>query len=71
MRQTWKGINELIGSYKKKNSRNSAYFIRPNPNEVPTSDPKGIRNILNRYFAAVGSKLASKIPQTIKTFFHF
>ena len=65
MRQTWKGINELIGSYKKKNKRNPTKFIRPNPNEVPTSDPKEISNILNKYFATVGSKLASKIPQTI------
>ena len=30
-----------------------------------------ISNILNRYFATVGSKLASKIPQTINTFFDY
>ena len=42
MRQTWKGINELIGNGKKKNKRNSTNSIRPNPNEVPTSDPKEI-----------------------------
>ena len=34
MRQTWKGINELIGNGKKKNKRNSINSIRPNPNEV-------------------------------------
>ena len=62
MRQTWKGINELIGNCKKKNKRNSTNSIRPNPNEVPTIDPKEIINILNKYFATVGSKLASKIP---------
>ena len=67
MRQTWKGINELIGSYKKKTKRNPTNFIRPNLNEVPTSDPKEISNILNKYFATVGSKLASKIPQTIES----
>ncbi|CAH3039186.1 unnamed protein product [Porites lobata] len=67
MRQTWKGINELIGNCKKKNKRNSN-SIRSNPNEVPTSDQKEISNILNKYFATVGSKLASKIPHTINTF---
>ena len=71
MRQTWKGINELIGNCKKKNKRNSTNSIRSNPNEVPTSDPKEISNILNKYFATVGSKLASKIPQTINTFFDY
>ena len=68
MRQTWKGINE---SCKKKNKRNPIKFIRPNPNEVPTSDPKEISYILNKYFATVGSKLASKIPQNINTFFDY
>ena len=71
MRQTWKGINELIGNCKKKNKRNSTNSIRPNPNEVPSIDPKEIINILNKYFATVGSKLASKIPQTINTFFDY
>ena len=71
MRQTWKGINELIRNCKEKNKRNSTNFIRPKPNEVPISDPKEIGNILNKYFATVGSKLASKIPQTINTFFDY
>ena len=71
MRQTWKEINELIGNCKKKNKRNSTNSIRSNPNEVPTSDPKEISNILNKYFATVGSKLASKIPQTINTFYDY
>ncbi|CAH3164497.1 unnamed protein product, partial [Porites lobata] len=69
--QTWKGINELIGNCKKKNKRHSTNSIRSNPNEVPTSDPKEISNILNKYFATVGSKLASKIPQTINTFYDY
>ena len=60
VRQTWKGINELIGSCKKKNKRNPIYFIRSNPNEVPTSDLREISDILNRYFTTVGRKLASK-----------
>ena len=36
-----------------------------------TSDPKEIRNILNKYFATVGSKVASKSPQTTNTFFDY
>jgi len=68
VRQAWKGINELIGSCKKKNKCNPINFTRSNPNEDPTSDPKEISNILNRCFATVGCKLASKIPQTINTF---
>ena len=71
MRQTCKGLNELIGNCEKKNKHNSTNSIRPNPNEVPTSDPKEISNILNKYFATVGSKLASKIPQTINTIFDY
>ena len=71
MHRTWKGINELIGNCKKKNKRNSTNSIRSNPNEAPTSDPKEISNILNKYFATVGSILASKIPQTINTFFDY
>ena len=71
MCQTWKGINKLIGSYKKKNKRNPTNFIHPNPNEVPTSDPNEISNILNKYFATVGNKLASDIPETINTFFDY
>ena len=67
-RQTWKGINELIGCCKKKNKHNPLNFICSTPNEVPTGDPKEISDILNRYFATVGHKLASKIPQTINTF---
>ena len=69
MHQTWKGINELIGNCKKKNKRNSTNSIRSNPNEVPTSDPKEISDILNKYFATVGSKLASKDPPLNRTFF--
>lgn len=71
MRQTWKEINELIGNCKKKNKRNPANSIRPNLNEAPTSDQKERSNILKKYFATVGSKLASKIPQTITTFFDY
>ena len=40
VRQTWKGINELIGSCKKKNKRNPINFIPSNLNNVPTSDRK-------------------------------
>ena len=36
IRQTWKGIYELIGSYKKKKKRNPLNFILPNSNEVHT-----------------------------------
>ncbi|CAH3139671.1 unnamed protein product, partial [Porites lobata] len=42
MRQTWKGINEVIGNCKKKNKRNSTNSICSNPKEVSTSDPKEI-----------------------------
>ena len=53
--------------------RKAIHFIGPNSNEVPTSDPKEISNILNKYFATIGSKLASssKIPQTIIAFFDY
>lgn len=40
-------------------------------NAAPTSDLKEISNILNKYFTPVGSKLASKIPQTRNSFFDY
>ena len=60
MRKTWKGINEQIGGVKKKKKRNPVNFIHPNPIEVPASDLKETSNILNKYFATVGRKLASR-----------
>ena len=59
MRQTWKGINELLGSMRKKWKTKNINFIRSNENAALTSDPKTIGNTLNEYFATVGNKLAS------------
>ena len=62
MRQTWKGINELLGGMRKKRKTKNINFIRSNENAALTSDPKIIGNTLNEYFATVGDKLASAIP---------
>ena len=71
MRQTWKGINELLGSMRKKRKTKSINFIRSNENAALTSDPKTIGNTLNEYFATVGDKLASAIPEVSGTFSNY
>ena len=68
MRQTWKGINELLGGMRKKGKTKNINFIRSNENAALTNDPKTIGNTLNEYFATVGDKLASAIPEvSVKT----
>ena len=71
MRQTWKGINELLGSKRKKRKTKNINFIHSNENAALTSDPKTIGNTLNEYFATVGDKLASAIPEVSDTFSNY
>lgn len=71
MRQTWKGINELLGGMRKKGKTKNINFIRSNENAALTNDPKKIGNTLNEYFATVGVKLASAIPEVSGTFSNY
>lgn len=71
LRQTWKGINELLGDIKKKGKSKNINFIRSNVNATLTNDPKTIGNTLNKYFATVGDKLASDIPEATGTFSNY
>ena len=71
MRQTWKGINELLGGMRKKGKSKNINFIRSNENAILTNDPKTIGNTLNGYFATVGDKLASAIPEASGTFSNY
>ena len=72
MRQTWKGINELLGGMKKKWKTKNINFIGSNSeNAALTGDPKAIGNTLNEYFATVGDKLASAIPEVSGTFSNY
>ena len=71
MQQTWKGINELIGNCKKNSKFKSINSIRPNQNEPLVNRPKEIGNILNKYFASVGCKLASDIPPASNAFSNY
>ena len=59
MRQTWKGINELLGGMRKKGKTKNINFIRSNENAALTNDSKTIGNTVNEYFATVGDELAS------------
>jgi len=67
MRQTWKGINELLGGMRKKRKTKHINFISSNENAALTSHPKIIGNTLNEYFATIGDKLASAIPEVSGT----
>ena len=71
MRQTWKGINELLGTMRKKWKTKNINFIRSNENAALTSDPKTIGNTLNEYFPTIGDKLASAIPEVSGTFSNY
>ena len=61
-KQTWKGINELIS--KNKNKQRTIRCLKSNNVNGLTFDPKDMSNIMNRYFAEIGSKLANNIPST-------
>ena len=66
IRKTWEGINRIININKKKHKSISA-LKDPSTNTLET-DPSKLPNIINRHFASVGSKLASKVPQHHKHF---
>ena len=71
IRQTWKGINKLLGGIRKNGKAKNINFIRSNENAILTNDPKMIGNTLNEYFATVGDKLASAIPEASGTFSNY
>ena len=61
-RQLWKTLNVLIGKQSDKSSLPDAFDLDGNL----ISDPKQISNEFCSYFSTVGSKLASKIPNSNK-----
>ena len=63
MKQTWKGINELINNKKRKFKPITA-LQRPNHDDIIiTNDPLELPDILNHHFATIGNKLANDLPQ--------
>ena len=66
LKRTWESINDLINR-KKKNSKVIAAMKRP-LNQGISHDPLENANILNRYFASIGSRLASDLPSSDKSF---
>ena len=66
MKLTWKGIHNLIYN-KRTGGRKQVKFIKGSP-EKGTSNKTEITNILNNYFATVGTKLAQKLPASNKPF---
>ena len=64
---TWKLINEVIN----KRTRSSSLPSRFKTGSSSLTDPKDIANSFCKYFATIGSELASKIPHqnvSIRTF---
>lgn len=66
VKNTWKGINELI-NHKKQHPSN----ISLNINEKLISDPKIISIKFNEFFTTIADKVREKIPATKKTFEHY
>ena len=66
LKRTWEGINDMINR-KKKNSKVIVAMKRP-LNRGISHDPLENANILNRYFASIGSRLASDLPSGDKSF---
>ena len=60
IKKTWQGINILLNR-KKKSDKVITSLKCLNDNSI-TSDPREIPDILNKHFASIGHKLASKIP---------
>ena len=60
MKKTWEGINSLMNRKKKRGDVITA-LKRPGGEHI-SQNPKDFPDILNTYFATVGSKLASGMP---------
>ena len=60
MKRTWKGINELLYCRKKNSKTITAVKDLINDSAI-AREPCKISNIMNEYFASVGSRLASKL----------
>ena len=67
MKQTWKGINNLIFNKKRKNKCKITAIKKPNSLNK-TKDQHEMSNILNAHFATTGERLARSIPETDELF---
>ena len=66
LKWTWEGINDLINC-EKKNLKVIAAMKCP-LNQGISHDPLEDANVLNRYFASIGNRLASDLPSSDKSF---
>ena len=65
MKKTWKGINELL--YRRKKNLKNISKLKDLTNEGKiVKEASQIPNILNKHFATVGNRLASKLPSPPK-----
>ena len=62
MKKTWEGINELL--YRRKRNFKNITQLKDRGNIV--KEASQIPNILNKHFASVGTRLASKLPPSPK-----
>ena len=62
MKKTWEGINELL--YRRKRNFKNITQLKDRGNVV--KEASQIPNILNKHFASVGTRLASKFPPSPK-----
>ena len=65
MKNTWKGIKEIIG-YKNGNSNLPSKILSSTDNKELT-DCSSIANAFNEFFASVGKNISYSIPQTINS----
>ena len=67
MKKTWEGINELL--YRRKRDFKNITKLKDRGNFV--KEPSQIPNILNKHFASVGTRLASKLSSPPKHFLDY
>jgi hypothetical protein len=68
IKKTWEGINELLNRQKKETRIISA--LKDNNHKMVT-EASQIPNILNKHFATVGNRLASKLPSSQKHYLDY
>ena len=70
MKKTWQGINSILAR-KSNNSKPISFIKDPDNDNLISSNPNRIANILNKHFASVGPKLANKLPSVQRNYFDF
>ena len=67
VKETWKGIRNLINISKKSPNNISKLVVNGNA----TTNPKEMADIINKFYVNIGKSIEEKIPNGRKTFAHY